>query len=121
MKRYLAILALFCTSCDPKFARALLDAIGPFACAELQEVTNGSKAVGVACPAVKALVDSILTRASEKKSSAPASDSPVGKADVAACSQHLVVLDQRSQRVAFLCDGAAAALAADLGGKAVAP
>lgn len=99
---------LFTTSCDPKFAKALLDALGPFACDELQQVTEGNKIVGVACPAAKALLDAWLSK-------------HVGAAPATSCDKHLVVLDAQGHRVGFLCESSATTLATAVGGKAVAP
>lgn len=103
-----AAAALFCTSCDPKFAKALLDVIGPFACEELQQVTEGNKVVGVACPAAKALLDAWLSK-------------HVGASPATSCDKHLVVLDARGHRVGFLCESSATTLAAAVGGRSVAP
>ena len=109
MKRWFILATvLFCTSCDPKFAKALLDVLGPFACAELEQVTEGNAIVGVACPAAKALLDAWLSKR-------------VGAAPAVSCDKHLVVLDAQGHRVGFLCESSAASLAAAVGGKAVAP
>jgi len=109
MSRYLLLaISLSLASCDPKTARALIDALGPFACDALDTITHGNRTVAVACPAMLPILDTLLARKS---------------ADLGAgsCERHLVVVDGHGKRVAFACEPVAVALADEIRGSTVSP